>query len=214
MQPQRRPRESLTPQQLREWYARWGYRGGRSGSRLGVSSFGASCSGQVQLQRRVRAIPSPPQLREWYAQRGGSRGSSRCPYVVCTGARTGQPCGTFGHTESRCFARLSDAWRTEFGDAVELLDWVEVLRQRVDVYALDYDAILTAMYALPTSADGACYLCVPPDPGLQSAALRTDEAAALGAGTSSAPGAGEAAALGAGESTAPSAGESARSDTM
>ncbi|CAI5512583.1 unnamed protein product [Closterium sp. Naga37s-1] len=67
------------------------------------------------------------------------------------------------------------------------------------------------MYALPTSAEGACYLCVPPDPGIQSAALGAGEAAALGAGASPAPGAGEAAALGARESTAPGTGESALS---
>ncbi|CAI7733394.1 unnamed protein product [Closterium sp. NIES-54] len=104
------------------------------------------------------------------------------------------------HTQSRCFARLSDAWRTEFGDEVELPDWVELLGQRVDIFALDYDAILTAMYALPTSADRTCYLCVPPDPGIEPVALGAGEAAALGASASPALGAGEAAAPGAGES--------------
>ncbi|CAI7899463.1 unnamed protein product, partial [Closterium sp. NIES-54] len=84
---------------------------------------------------------------------------------------------------------------------------------RVDIFALDYDAILTAMYALPTSAEGACYLCVPPNPGIESAALGAGEAAALGAGASPTPGAGEAAALGASESTAPGDGESALSGT-
>ncbi|CAI7801121.1 unnamed protein product, partial [Closterium sp. NIES-54] len=57
-------------------------------------------------------------------------------------------------------------------------------------------------------AEGACHMCMPPDPGIQSAALGASKAAALGACTSPAPGAGEAAALGAGESTAPGAGES------
>ncbi|CAI5958466.1 unnamed protein product [Closterium sp. NIES-64] len=60
------------------------------------------------------------------------------------------------------------------------------------------------MSALSTSTEGACRLCVPPDPGIQSTALGTGEAAALGASVSAAPGAGEAAALGARES-APSA---------
>ncbi|CAI7763641.1 unnamed protein product [Closterium sp. NIES-53] len=205
VQLQRRPRESLTRQQLREWYASWGCRGGRSGSRPGVSSSAAACSGQVQLPRRPRAVLSPQQLREWYAQRDGSRGTTRCPYVIRTGARTGQPCGTLGHAESRCFARLSDAWRTEFGDAAELPDWVELLRLRVDIYTLDYDAILTAMYALPTSDEGDCYLCVPPAPGI--------EAAALGAGEATTLGAGEAAALCPSASAAPGAGESALSGT-
>ncbi|CAI7865755.1 unnamed protein product [Closterium sp. NIES-53] len=193
MQLQRRPRESLTPQQLRAWYASWGCPGGRSGSRPGVSSSAAACSGQVQLQHRPRAVLSPQRLREWYAQRDGSQGTARCPYVIRTGARTGQPCGTLGHAESRCFARLSDAWRTEFGDAAELPDRVELLRLRVDIYTLDYDAILTAMYALPTSDEGDCYLCVPPDPGIEAAALGAGETAALGASASASPGTGESA---------------------
>ncbi|CAI7762827.1 unnamed protein product [Closterium sp. NIES-54] len=189
MQLQRRPSKSLTPQQLRAWYASWGCRGGRSGSRPGVSSSKAACSGQVQLQRHPRESLTPQQLREWYAQRDGSRGTARCPYVIRTGARTGQPCGTLGHAESRCFARISDAWRTDFGDAAELPDWVELLRLWVDICTLDYDAILTAMYALPTSDEGDCYLCVPPDPGIEAAALGAGEAAALGASSSAAPGA-------------------------
>ncbi|CAI7759545.1 unnamed protein product [Closterium sp. NIES-53] len=123
----------------------------------------------------------------------GSRGTAPCPYLIRTGARTGQPCGTLGHAESRCFARLSDTWRTEFGDVAELPDWVELLRLRVDIYTLDYDAILTAMYALPTSDEGDCYLCVPPDPGIEAAALGAREAAALGASAYAAPGAGESA---------------------
>ncbi|CAI7896020.1 unnamed protein product [Closterium sp. NIES-54] len=48
------------------------------------------------------------------------------------------------------------------------------------------------MYALIDSAEGDCYLSVPPDPGI--------EAAALGASASAAPGTGDSAALGAGES--------------
>ncbi|CAI7880642.1 unnamed protein product [Closterium sp. NIES-54] len=214
MQLQQRPRESPPPQQLHEWYASWGCRGGRSGSRPGVGSSGASCSGQVQLQCRPRETLSPQQLHEWYAQSRGSRSTARCPYVIRTGVRTGQTCGTVSHTESRCFARLSDAWRTEFGDDAELPSWLELLRQRVDIFALDYDAILTAMYALSTSAGGACHLCMPPDPGIQSAALGTGETAALGAGASPAPGVGEAAALGASDSTAPGAGESALSGAV
>ncbi|CAI7746706.1 unnamed protein product, partial [Closterium sp. NIES-53] len=64
---------------------------------------------------------------------------------------------------------------------------------RVAVFALDYDAILAAMYALSTSDEGDCYLCVPPDPGIEAAALGAGEAAALGASASAAPGAGESA---------------------
>ncbi|CAI7802602.1 unnamed protein product [Closterium sp. NIES-53] len=45
------------------------------------------------------------------------------------------------------------------------------------------------MYAVCDSVEGDCYLCVPPDPGIEAAALGTGEAAALGASASAAPGA-------------------------
>ncbi|CAI7917032.1 unnamed protein product, partial [Closterium sp. NIES-53] len=63
----------------------------------------------------------------------------------------------------------------------------------VTVFDLDYDAILAAMYALSTSDEGDCYLCVPPDPGIEAAALGAGETAALGASASAAPCAGESA---------------------
>ncbi|CAI7786297.1 unnamed protein product [Closterium sp. NIES-54] len=50
-----------------------------------------------------------------------------------------------------------------------------MLRSRADIFALDYDAILAAMYALSVSAEGDCYLCVPPDPGIEAAALGASE---------------------------------------
>ncbi|CAI7858742.1 unnamed protein product [Closterium sp. NIES-54] len=49
------------------------------------------------------------------------------------------------------------------------------------------------MYAVCDSVEGDCYLCVPPDPGIEAATLGTGEAAALGASASAAPGAGESA---------------------
>ncbi|CAI7882459.1 unnamed protein product [Closterium sp. NIES-53] len=56
-------------------------------------------------------------------------------------------------------------------------------------------AILAAMYAVSTSDEGDCYLCLPPDPGggAAAAALGACETAALGASTAAAPGAGESA---------------------
>ncbi|CAI5988715.1 unnamed protein product [Closterium sp. NIES-65] len=63
------------------------------------------------------------------------------------------------------------------------------------------------MYTLSTSDEGVCHLCVPPDPGIQSAALGAGESAALDVGASPAPGAGEAAALGACASSTPGVGE-------
>ncbi|CAI5464471.1 unnamed protein product [Closterium sp. Yama58-4] len=134
----------------------------------------------MQLRRLPRVTLTSQQLREWYAQRGASRSTARCPYVIRTGARTGQTCGTHGHTQSRCFVYLSDSWRTEFGDEAELPRWLELLRARVDIFALDYDPILTAMYALTVGTEGDCYLCVPPDPGIEAVALGASESALSG----------------------------------
>ncbi|CAI7908454.1 unnamed protein product [Closterium sp. NIES-54] len=75
-------------------------------------------------------------------------------------------------------------------------DRTDLSRAGVAVFDLDYDAILAAMYALSTSDEGDCYLCVPPDPGIAAAALGAGETAALGASVSAAPGAGESAASG------------------
>ncbi|CAI7899164.1 unnamed protein product, partial [Closterium sp. NIES-54] len=102
--------------------------------------------------------------------RGAGEGSETCPYVVRTGARAGKTCGRF-HTERRCFARLDDAWRTEFGDDVERPRWAELLRLGVAIFDLEFDVIISAMYALSFSAEGDCYRCVLPDPGIAAAAL-------------------------------------------
>ncbi|CAI7817285.1 unnamed protein product [Closterium sp. NIES-54] len=168
---QQRQRRSLTPQQLREWCTSRGGGGGSRGSHSAAVQLGVPGGGLTHLQRRPRETLTPQQLREWYVQRGASPSSTRCPYVIRTGDRAGQTCGTVGHTQSRCFSCLSDTWRAEFGDVTELPRWLELARQRVDIFALDYDAILTAMYALSTSAEGDCFRCVPPDPGVSAAAL-------------------------------------------
>ncbi|CAI7881806.1 unnamed protein product [Closterium sp. NIES-54] len=74
--------------------------------------------------------------------------------------------------------------------------WGDLSRAGVAVFDLDYDAILAAMYALSTSDEGDCYLCVPRDPGIAAAALGAGETAALGASVSATPGAGESASSG------------------
>ncbi|CAI7805436.1 unnamed protein product [Closterium sp. NIES-53] len=78
-------------------------------------------------------------------------------------------------TLHRCFSRLDNAWLAEFGDDVELPRWADLLKSRIAIFDLDYDAILSAMYALSTSAEGDCYRCVPPDPGIAAAALGASE---------------------------------------
>ncbi|CAI7761903.1 unnamed protein product, partial [Closterium sp. NIES-54] len=117
--------------------------GGRSGPRLGGPG-----GGQRQQQQRRSETQSPQQLR----------------------VRAGQTCGKL-HTEHRCFSRLDDAWCAEFGDNIERPRWGDLLRSGVAIFDLDYDAILFAMYALSSSAEGDCYRCVPPDPGIAAAAL-------------------------------------------
>ncbi|CAI7913151.1 unnamed protein product [Closterium sp. NIES-53] len=63
----------------------------------------------------------------------------------------------------------------------------------VAIFDLDFDAILAAMYAVSISAEGDCYVRVPPNPGIEAARLGASEAAALGASESAAPGASESA---------------------
>ncbi|CAI5948021.1 unnamed protein product [Closterium sp. NIES-65] len=88
MQPQRHLRESLTPQQLREWYAGWGCRGGGA-TPTTTPAASTRGGGQMQLPRPSRVSLTPRQLREWYAQSRGSLSAVRCSYVIRTGTRTG-----------------------------------------------------------------------------------------------------------------------------
>ncbi|CAI7916023.1 unnamed protein product [Closterium sp. NIES-54] len=105
-----------------------------------------------------------------FAGRGGSGGVGPCTYILRTGGRRGETCG-LPHTA-----------------------------QNVAIFDLDFDAILAAMYAVTESAEGDCYRCVPPDPGIEAAALGASESVALGTSASAAPRTSESAALGAGES--------------
>ncbi|CAI7799736.1 unnamed protein product, partial [Closterium sp. NIES-53] len=83
-------------------------------------------------------------------------------------------CGKL-HTQHHYFSRFDDAWRAEFGDDVELPRWADLLRSRIAIFDLEFDAILSAMYTLSVSAEGDCYLCVPPDLGIAAAALGASE---------------------------------------
>ncbi|CAI7895486.1 unnamed protein product [Closterium sp. NIES-53] len=154
-------------------------RGGSGGGRVGAAQRGGSGGGQRQQQQRRSETPTPQQLREWFAQRGASGGSVRCLYVIRTGVRAGQTCRKF-HTLQRCFSRLDDAWRAEFGDEAERPRWQELHRSGVNIFAREYDAIIAAMYALSVIAEGDYFLCVPPDPGTEAAALGASESALPG----------------------------------
>ncbi|CAI7825992.1 unnamed protein product [Closterium sp. NIES-54] len=54
-----------------------------------------------------------------------------------------------------------------------------VVARIIAIFDLDFDAILSAMYALFVSAEGDCYRCVPPDPGIAVAALGASESGTL-----------------------------------
>ncbi|CAI7792788.1 unnamed protein product [Closterium sp. NIES-54] len=154
--------------------------GGRSGGSGGGGggcggSGGSYGGGQRQQQQRLSETPSPQQLREWFLR--GASGKS-CPYVIRTGGRAGLTCGRL-HTQHRCFSRLDVAWRAEFGDDVELPRWAYLLKSRIAIFDLDFDVILSAMYALTVSAEGDCYRCVPPDPGIADVALGATESGTL-----------------------------------
>ncbi|CAI7895571.1 unnamed protein product, partial [Closterium sp. NIES-54] len=86
-------------------------------------------------------------------------------------ARPRRPSSFRSHTQHRCFSHLDDAWRAEFGDDVELPCWANLLKSRIAIFDLDFDVILSAMYALSVSAEGDCYRCVLPYPGIAAAAL-------------------------------------------
>ncbi|CAI7920864.1 unnamed protein product [Closterium sp. NIES-53] len=110
---------------------------------------------------------------------GGGRGVGRGGAIHRGADRAGQTCGKL-HTQHRWFSCLDDAWRAKFGDEAERPRWAELLRSGVYILTLDYDAILAAMYALSVSAEGDCYLCVPPDPGIEAAALGVSESVLSG----------------------------------
>ncbi|CAI7751987.1 unnamed protein product, partial [Closterium sp. NIES-54] len=179
--------------------------GGSGGAGRGSTQRSGSGGGPRQEQQRSRETPSSQQLRDWYAGRQRGGGAGPCTYVLRTGDRAGEQCGGL-HSTQRCFGRLTDSWRHQFPGATEIPRWGDLSRAGVAIFDLDYDAILAAMYALSTSDEGDCYLCLPPDPGGGAAALGACEAAALGASASAAPAASSqvfAAASGSGPESAP-----------
>ncbi|CAI7844334.1 unnamed protein product, partial [Closterium sp. NIES-53] len=170
--------------------------GGGGAGRGAATQRGGLGGSQRQQLLRTRETQSVQQLREWYPGRGRSGGAGPCTYVLRTGTRSGEVCG-LPHTTQRCFGRLTDAWRTQFPDAVDLPRWHDLLLHNVPIFDRDFDALLGAMYVLADITEGDCYLHIPPDPGTV--------AAALGASASATPGARAAAALGASASAAPGA---------
>ncbi|CAI7734696.1 unnamed protein product [Closterium sp. NIES-53] len=109
---------------------------------------------------------------------GGSGGSGGRGSGGSGGGRTGAQRGGSGGGQ-----RQRQQHRSETPSPHQL----QLLRSGVAIFDLDYDAILSIMYALSASAEGDYYRCVPPDTGI--------DAAALGASESSLPGTAPAEAL-------------------
>ncbi|CAI7840666.1 unnamed protein product, partial [Closterium sp. NIES-53] len=141
--------------------------GGSGGAGRGSAPRSGFGGGPRQQQQRSCATLSPQQLREWYTARQRGGGTGPCTYVLRTGNRAGEQCRG-PHSTQRCFGRLTDVWRHQFPDATEIPHWGDLV-------------------------EGDCYRCVPPDPGIEAAALGTGEAAALGASASAASRASESA---------------------
>ncbi|CAI7904651.1 unnamed protein product [Closterium sp. NIES-54] len=125
--------------------------GGSGGGGTGSRGTGARRVGSRggQHQQQQRWSETPSPQQLHEWFLRGASGGS-CPYVIHTGDRAGQTCGRL-HTQHRCFSRLDDAWHAEFGDDVEL----------------------------PRCAEGECYRCVPPDPGIATTALGASESGTL-----------------------------------
>ncbi|CAI7863615.1 unnamed protein product [Closterium sp. NIES-53] len=147
--------------------------GGNGGGGGGSGSGGGGSSGGGGGDATVGGSGSSGGCGGGSGGSGGSGGGE-----TGSGDRAGQ---TYGrpHTQHRCFSRLDDAWRAEFGDDVELPRWADLLKSRIAIFHLDFDAILSAMYALSVSAEGDCYRCVPPDPGIAPPALGASESGTL-----------------------------------
>ncbi|CAI7795103.1 unnamed protein product [Closterium sp. NIES-54] len=94
---------------------------------------------------------------------GGSGGSGGSGGGGTSGGRSGPQHGGPGGGRGQQQQRRSE---TQMPQQLS-----ELLRSGVAIFDLDFDVIIFAMYALSFSAEGDCYWCVPPDPGIAAAAL-------------------------------------------
>ncbi|CAI7770678.1 unnamed protein product [Closterium sp. NIES-54] len=112
---------------------------------------------------------------------GGSSGSGGSGGGGTDGGRTGARRGGSGGGQ-----RQQQQRRSETQSPQQLREWQfqcgtsgDLLRFGVDIFDLDFDIILSAMYALSVRAEGDCYRCVPPDPGIAAATLSISECRTL-----------------------------------
>ncbi|CAI7853966.1 unnamed protein product [Closterium sp. NIES-54] len=124
--------------------------GGTGGGRTGARR-GGSEGGQWQHKQRQSETQSPQQLREWLFQRGVSGGSDCCPPVSL---------GGYGRTDPLLKQALLSQWPVSLGG-----------------YGRTDPLLKQAL--LSQCAEGDCYQCVPPDPGIAAAALGSSESGTL-----------------------------------
>ncbi|CAI7755342.1 unnamed protein product [Closterium sp. NIES-53] len=136
-------------------YERVGYIGGGGGSGSGGGSGGFGSGGGGSVGGGGSGSSGSGGGRAGAAQRGG--------FVVARGRNR-----SIGARPRRPSSFVSG--------------FLSVGRLGVAIFDLEFDAILAAMYALSVSAEGDCYLCVPPDPGIEDAALGASESALPGTG--------------------------------
>ncbi|CAI7795905.1 unnamed protein product, partial [Closterium sp. NIES-53] len=101
---------------------------------------------------------------------GGSGGSGGSGSGGSGRGRTGAHRGDSGGGQ-----RQRQQRRSETQSPQQLCEW-----SGVAIFDLDYDAILSAMYALSASAEGDYYRCVPPDPRKEAPALSASESSLPG----------------------------------
>ncbi|CAI7781678.1 unnamed protein product [Closterium sp. NIES-54] len=94
--------------------------GGGGTGRGAATQRGGLGGGQRQQQLRTRETPSVQQLREWYAGRGRSGDTGPCTYVLRTGTRSGEVCGTAPTESFHTFTLDSGASRSFFRDSTTL----------------------------------------------------------------------------------------------
>ncbi|CAI7845768.1 unnamed protein product [Closterium sp. NIES-54] len=120
---------------------------------------------------------------------GGSGGSGSSG-----GGGTGSGGGA-RHVGSRGGQRQQQQRRSETPFPQQLREWflhgasggscpylprlADMLKPRIAIFDINFDAILAAMYALSVSAEGDCYRCVLLDPGIAAAALDASESGTL-----------------------------------
>ncbi|CAI7817691.1 unnamed protein product [Closterium sp. NIES-54] len=167
--------------------------GGGGGGGGGGASRGAAAQREVLVAARANSSRAPMGLRRFNSLVSGTLGVGGLgvqvsahtffAMAVVVGRRVG--CHTL------CSA-ASVTWLTpgvpSFLTPLSSLAGMICFCKMCLFFYLDFDAILAAMYAFADTAQGDCYMSVPPDPGIAAAALGASASAAPGTRTSAALG--------------------------